>query len=147
MHRSARRVMALILSVAGACAAAPAVTRACTIDGQPTAVADGHRAVLATDNPTVPTARTWAPFTFPGAYRVHTVIRLSEERAQLRAVLPPEAFTRPWSWQFGDGALAVGWAVRHRYGRPAGYRIVVAAYFPTWHRYVAVDAVRIVTTR
>lgn len=146
MNRSARRVMALIL-LASAFAAVPAVTQACTIDGQPTAVADGHRAVRALDNPTAATARTWAPFAFPGAYHVHTVIRLSEDGAQLRNVLPPEALTRAWLWQFGDGTRAIGWTVRHHYGRPGYYRIVVAAYFPTWKRYVAVDAVRIVTTR
>jgi hypothetical protein len=136
----------LILSLTSACAAVPAVTQACTIDGQPSAVADGHRAVPAPGNLTAASVRTWAPFAFPGAYHVHTVIRLREERAQLRAVLPPEAFTRPWLWQFGDGTRAVGWTVRHRYSRPGSYRIVVAAYFPTWHRYVAVDAVRIVMT-
>lgn len=147
MDRAAPLVMALLLPLAGTVAGVQAVTQACTLDGQPTAVANGRRAVPALDSPTAASVRTWAPFAFPGAYHVHIAIRLSEDRTQLRAVLPPEAFQRAWLWQLGDGTHAIGWTVNHRYGRPGYYRIVVAAYFPTWRRYVAVDAVRIVTTR
>lgn len=147
MHRSAYLAMALILPLVGVGAAVQAVTRACTIDGQPTALADGRRALPTRDTVTAATVRTWAPFSFPGSYHAHAVIRLTEDRVQLRAALPPEALQRAWLWEFGDGTHTVGWSVAHRYGHPGRYRITVAAYYPTWHSAIAFDAVRIVIAR
>jgi hypothetical protein len=147
MNRSAYRAVALILFVAGLCAAPQGVGHACTIDGQPTALADGRRAVFTQDAATAATVRTWAPFSFPDSYHIYAVIRLTEDRAQLRTVLPPEARQRAWLWRFGDGTHMVGWTVAHRYGHPGRYRIIVEAYYPTWHSYVAFDAVRIVLVR
>jgi hypothetical protein len=147
MQRSAHLALAVLLSVVGAFAAAPVGTHACTLDGQPTAIADGHRAVLSQDPPTAVTARTWAPFSFLGTYHARTVIRLAEDGTQLRTTLPREALERAWLWQFGDGTHTVGWTVAHRYVRPGRYRISVAAYYPTWHAYFGVDSVRIVIAR
>ncbi len=147
LHRIAHRAVALLLLLVGAFAARQAVTHACTLDGQPTAVANGQRAAPSRGAISAATVRTWAPFSFPGSYRVNTGIRLREDQAQLRAVLPPEAWERAWLWQFGDGTHTLGRSVVHRYRRPGRYRITVAAYYPTWRSYVAFDAVRIVLTR
>ncbi len=145
MHRAARLAAAMVLILGGA--AVQTIADACTLDGQPTATANGRRALPSRGTLSAAVIRTWAPFSFPGTYHVGTVIRLREDQTQLHAVLPPEAFERPWTWQFGDGTHAVGWTVVHRYGRPGRYRITVSAYYPTWHSAVAFDAVRIILTR
>jgi chitodextrinase len=126
---------------------APQAAHACTIDGQPTAFADGSRAVPSHLKLTVTTARTWAPFSFRNAYHARAAIRLTEDRAQLRRVLPPDTMQRAWRWEFGDGTHATGWTVSHRYGHPGAYRINVAAYYPTFHQYFSFDTVRITITR
>jgi chitodextrinase len=125
----------------------PLTARACTIDGQPTAYADGSRAVLSHLKLTVATARTWAPFSFRNAYPADASIRLSEDRAQLRRVLPPDTTQRAWRWDFGDGAHAIGWTVAHRYAHAGAYRITVSAYYPTFHQYFSFDTVRIMIAR
>jgi PKD domain len=125
---------------------APRTVQACTIDGKPTAFADGSRAVVSHLKLTVPTARTWAPFSFRSAYHAHAAIRLTEDRADLRRVLSPDAMQRAWRWEFGDGAHATGWTVIHRYAHPGAYRITVAAYYPTFHQYFTMDTVRITIT-
>ena len=63
---------------------APQTAQACTIDGKPTAFADGSRAVVSHVKLTVATARTWALFSFRNPYHAHAAIRLTEDRAQLR---------------------------------------------------------------
>ena len=127
---------------------APQTAQACTIDGKPTAFADGSRAVVSHVRLTVATARTWALFSFRNPYHAHAAIRLTEDRAQLRGVLQPDdAMQRAWRWDFGDGTHATGWTVIHRYAHPGAYRITVAAYYPTFHQYFTMDAVRITITR
>lgn len=138
--------VAFLLSSAVALGAAHG-THACTIDGKATAAADGHRAVRTTLRLTVTTARTWAPFVFRGRYQTAAPIRFTEDRAQLRRVLPSEAIGHGWRWTFGDGTHADGWTVTHRYARPGPFRITVEAYYPSWHRYLAFDTIRIVITR
>jgi hypothetical protein len=64
---------------------------ACTIDGKPTAFADGSRAVPSHVTLTVANARMWAPFSFRSQYHAHTSIRLAEDRPQLRRVLPSDS--------------------------------------------------------
>jgi chitodextrinase len=136
------------LTLAAIALTAPQTTQACTIDGKPTAYADGSRAVLSHVKLTVATARTWAPFSFHSAYHARTAIRLTEDRAQLRGVLQPDdAMQRAWSWEFGDGTHATGWTVTHRYAHPGAYRITVSAYYPTFHQYISFDKVRITITR
>ena len=126
---------------------APQATHACTIDGKPTAFADGSRAMLSQVKLTVATARTWAPFSFRSQYHAHEAIRLTEDRAQLRRVLPSDTMERAWRWDFGDGTHATGWTVTHRYAHPGAYRITVRAYYPTFQQYFSFDTVRITITR
>ena len=126
---------------------APQTTHACTIDGQPTAFANGRRAVVSPVKLTVTTARTWAPFSFRSAYHARAAIRLTEDRAQLRRVLAPDTMQRAWRWEFGDGTHATGWTVSLRYGHAGAYRITVWAYYPTYDQYVAFDRVRITITQ
>ena len=140
--------------VAGAPALAATITlmvaqtaQACTIDGKATAFADGSRAVVSRLKLTVATARTWAPFSFRSPYHAHAAIRLTEDRAQLRRVLPSDAMHQAWRWDFGDRTHATGWTVAHRYAHPGIYRITVSAYYPDFHQYFTMDTVRITITR
>jgi hypothetical protein len=126
---------------------APRAAHACTIDGQPTAFADGSRAVPSHVKLTVTSARTWAPFSFRSPYHAHAAIRLTEDRAQLRRVLPSDAMHQAWRWDFGDRTHARGWTVAHRYAHPGTYRITVSAYYPDFHQYFTMDTVRITITR
>jgi PKD domain len=126
---------------------APQTAQSCTIDGKPTAFADGSRAVVSHLELTVATARTWAPFSFRSPYHAHAAIRLTEDRAQLRRVLPSDAMHQAWRWDFGDRTHATGWTVAHRYAHPGTYRITVSAYYPTFHQYFTMDTVRITITR
>jgi PKD domain len=126
---------------------APQTTHACTIDGQPTAFANGSRAVLSHVTFTLKTARTWAPFSFPSRYHARTPIRFTEDRGQLRHALPPDSLRHTVRWDFGDGTHAFGWAVTHRYAHAGIYRVTVQAYYSTWHRYFPFDNVRISIAR
>jgi chitodextrinase len=127
---------------------APQTAQAFTIDGKPTAFADGSRAVVSHVQFTAATARTWAPFSFRNPYHAHAAIRLTEDRAQLRGVLrPDDAMQRAWRWEFGDGTHATGWTVTHRHAHPGAYRITVSAYYPTYDQYIAFDRVRITIKR
>jgi PKD domain len=122
-------------------------TNACDIDGKPTAFADGNRAVLSHVTFTLKAARTWALFSFPGRYRARALIRLTEDRAQLRQALPPDSLRHTLRWEFGDGTHAPGWAVTHRYAHAGIYRLTVHAYYSTWHQYFPFDNVRISIAR
>jgi PKD domain len=122
---------------------APHPTHACTIDGKPTAFANGTRAVLSNVRFTPATARTWTLFSFPGRYHAHTLIRFTEDRGQLQYALPADSLKRAWRWDFGDGTHAMGWAVTHRYAHAGIYRITVNAYYAVWHRYFPFDNVRV----
>jgi chitodextrinase len=135
------------LTLAAIALTTPQPMQACTIDGKPTAFADGSRAVVSHVQLTVATARTWAPFSFRSAYHARAAIRFTEDRVQLRGVLQPDdAMQRAWRWEFGDGTHATGWTVTHRYAHPGAYRITVAAYYPTFHQYFTMDTVRITIT-
>jgi chitodextrinase len=136
--------LALVTTIA---LTAPQTAQACTIDGKPTAFADGSRAVVSHLKLTVATARTWAPFSFRSAYHAQAAIRLTEDRADLRRVLSPDAMQRAWRWEFGDGTHATGWTVTHHYAHPGAYRITVLAYYPTFRQYISFDKVRITITR
>jgi hypothetical protein len=122
-------------------------TYACDLDGKPTAVADGNRAVFSHVTFTLTTARTWALFSFPGRYHARTPIRFTEERAQLRYALPSDSLRHAVRWDFGDGTHAMGWAVTHRYAHAGLYRITVKALYSTWHQYFPFDNVRISIAR
>ena len=91
--------------------------------------------------------RTWAPFSFAGRYHARASLRLAEDQAALKAVLPPQALRGPWTWTFGDGTSGHGWTATHRYAHPGAYRITIKAYYPTWQEYIPFDTVRIVVVR
>src|SRR5689334_3749510 len=77
---------------------------ACTLDGKPSAFANGVRAVTYTKAPTPATYAWWARFAFPTAFHTGEQIRFREDDAQVRKVLPSLAdLRRPWRWRFGEG--------------------------------------------
>jgi hypothetical protein len=120
---------------------------ACTIDGKPSALANGRRATLSRDVPTSATLRTWASFTFAGRYHARASIRFAEDRTTLRTALSPDALAHPLRWDLGDGTWADGWTVTHHYGKPGVYRISIAAYDAGWRRYFPFDLVRVIIAR
>jgi len=130
----------------GAISPASHSASACTLDGKPTAFADGRRAILTTERDTQLNMRTWAPFSFPDLYRARAAVLLSEDRGALGRVLPRQSFAHPWKWTFGDRTAAFGWTIAHHYARTGTYRITVAAYYPMWQEYIPFDTVRIVVT-
>src|ERR687885_834252 len=134
LHRVCTLLAGTLTIAATTALTAPQTTQACTIDGQPTAFANGSRAVLSHVTFTLKTARTWAPFSFPSRYHARTPIRFTEDRALLRRVLPADALRHTWRWDFGDGTHELGWAVTHRYAHAGLYRITVQAYYSTLHR-------------
>ncbi len=148
--RSRRFAGAAIIAVGVSAASAlvaplvPATARACTIDGTPTVYANGQRAVLSHARFTPQTARSWAMFAFPSAYRPGAAVRLVEDRGALSRVLPNEALGHEWQWTLGDGTKTIGWTAAHTYTRPGAYRIMVSAYYPSWKQYFPFDTVRIV---
>ena len=144
MKRCVAAPLVLMLAIA---LVSPHGTNACDLDGKATAFANGARAVLSHVTWTLNIARTWALFSFPGRYRARMPIRFTEDRAQLRQVLPPDSLRHSLRWEFGDGTHAPGWAVTHRYAHAGIYRITVNAYYSTWHRYFPFDNVRISIAR
>ncbi len=115
--------------------------RACTLDGKPSMAANGRYAIL---NHTVVTPKTypsWAPFKFNMPFAPNQTITLREDRATLKGLMLPEAFSRPWRWTFGDGHSALGTTVAHHYTRPGLYRIIVYAYFPSYKQWLNFDTV------
>lgn len=118
---------------------------ACALDNVPSLTADGRLDGLTTDPPTTSTELlTYAPFTLPRAYASGHAIVLTELRREVAKSLLPAAMLRPWTWQFGDGATAVGWTVTHAYARPGRWRIAVEAYWPPTKQWIAFDQVTIV---
>ena len=140
-------IAAALCATLGVMIVAPRPAAACSLDGKPTAFADGRRAVLSTDRDTRATMRTWAPFSFAGRYRARMSLRLAEDQAALQVVLPPGTLRYPWTWTFGDGTSGRGWTVTHRYAHPGVYRITIKAYYPTWQEYIPFDTVRITVVR
>ncbi len=125
---------------------APRETQACTIDGKPTAFANGRQAVLSPPPRrwTEAAVRTYVQFSFPSAYRAHAAVHLTESRTLLRSVLPAQSLRHALEWEFGDGTHVTGWTVTHSYARPGVYRVLVKAYYNWLHRYYSFDMVRIV---
>ena len=111
--------------------------RACSLDGKPSAYANGVPAVVVHTAPTVATYVWWAHFAFPRAFRAGQHIRLNEDDAAIRKVLPPAAARRHWRWRFGDGNTVIGDRVAHVYRRPGRYKLSVEAYFPSsgWQQF------------
>ncbi len=121
-------VLASAATALGSLVAAP--IQACSLDGKPSAYANGVPAVVVHTVPTVKTYVWWAHFAFPRAFRAGQHIRLNEDDAVIRKLLPVPALQRPWRWRFGDGDMEIGDRVTHVYRRPGRYKLFVEAYFP-----------------
>ena len=92
---------------------------ACSIDGKPSAYANGVRAVIAKGAPTVATYAWWAHFMFPGTFRAGQRIVFHEDdalvRKALQGILPhtprpslgstsQTVFSASWSWMNSPAA-------------------------------------------
>ncbi len=121
------RITAAVVAL-GAVALGAGMARACGMDGIPSLSVDGR--VVAVNSALTSNARfdTWTPFVTRGAYPVGRPILLTENKANVAQSLPPEAFTHPWKWTFGDGATARGMSARHVYRRRGAYILSVQAY-------------------
>lgn len=119
------------------------IARACAIDSVPSLTADGQLDRLADPPTTSAELATFAPFQLPRSYAAGHSIVFTELRKEVAKSLVPDAMTRPWRWQFGDGASANGWTVKHAYTRAGRHRIVVEAYAPSTRQWIAFDQVTI----
>jgi hypothetical protein len=71
----------------------------------------------------------WAPFTVDEAFASMAPVRLKEDPADLARSLPAATTAAPYRWAFGDGSIALGHSVVHRYRHPGIYKITI------WGRY------------
>ncbi len=127
-----RRVLPPIILVAALGSVVGSPAQACSLDGKPSAYADGVPAVVVHTIPTVATYAWWAHFAFPRAFRAAQRLRLNEDDRAIRTLLPSSALRRPWRWRFGDGNAQIGDRVTHIYRRPGRYKLSVEAYFPSY---------------
>jgi len=104
----------------------PSVALACAIDDTASLSANGVRATLNSTLSSNASAATWAPFTIGQAFAVGTPIVVTESQAELARTLTPDEVAAPYRWSFGDGGVARGHAVTHRYAGPGFYRVVVS---------------------
>ena len=116
----------------------PSSVRACSIDGIVSIAANGNMASLTGGSPTAATVRYWAPFTLIAAAPGDT-LRVSEDIAKLLNTLPRQAFTTPFRWDFGDGAMERGNDAAHRYAHEGWYRISVSYYSLARSRWIEFD--------
>ena len=105
---------------------APSVATACAIDSTASLSANGVRATPTSASPSNASAATWAPFTVGQAFATGTPIVVDESQSELARTLTPDEVAAPYRWSFGDGGVALGHAVTHRYARPGFYRVVVS---------------------
>ena len=120
--------------------AVPTSAYACGLDGKPSVSANGGLARLNTTRPTRAGLAHWAQFVFPTTFPAGEPVRLSEDLKELRGSgLPPQAFGHPWRWSFGDGTTGNGYAVAHRYTHPGDYKLVVTAYYASFHTWYQFD--------
>lgn len=102
---------------------------ACTVDGKPSAYANGVGAVLVKTAPTAQTYAWWARFAFSTPFHAGKTITFYENDAQVKPILPLADFSRSWRWSFGDGSTAVGDRAAHQYAHAGRYKMQVEAYF------------------
>jgi len=123
---SAAAAIALVVVMQGAMVSR---VTACTVDGKPSAYADGAGAVRVNTAPTTQTYAWWASFAFPTPFGVGKPVTFYENDAQIRPILPLADLSRPWRWSFGDGSAAIGDRVTHHYAHFGRYKMQVEAYF------------------
>jgi hypothetical protein len=136
-RRAAIHLLAAALAVGPLLAWVP-VTRACTLDGIASLSVDGVTASLTSGRPTQATLASWAPFTLL-TQGSGDPLHLAEDLGKVRQSLPAAALRLPFRWTFGDGAVAYGYAVTHRYARPGRYTITVSYEWPAQGRWVVFD--------
>ncbi len=125
-HRLVAAALAAVLL-----AGAGGYASACTLDGKPSAFANGVRAVTYTKAPTPATYAWWARFAFPVAFHTGQQITFREDDAQVRKVLPSLAdLHRSWRWRFGEGKPVIGDQASHVYRHAGRFRVSADAYFP-----------------
>jgi hypothetical protein len=125
-HMLRRYILALSL-VAVALLNGIGTARACSLDGIPSLLVNGHLVAANRARPAGQLA-TWAPFEAPGLYTPGQPVLLREIRGRVLWTLPPSAFKIPWRWTFGDGAQARGMSSHHSYRHAGNYVIGVQAY-------------------
>lgn len=136
-----RRLAAVAMVALGAAPWWADSTRACMIDGVPSAYANGWRAVVAAA-PTTQTYSWWANFAFPGIFRTGSAVNFREDDRLLRPILRAAWWRHPWRWRFSDGKPVVGDSATHTYARQGHYRVYVDALVPGFG-YEAFDTISI----
>lgn len=136
----ARHSRLLAISLLALLVASPLTLRvavACSLDGKPSLAVNGIRARR---NPVAPTGgEVWAPFILDRAFTSGSVVRATELRASLVRTLSASMLAAPFRWNLGDGTIALGHTVAHRYARPGLYQIAVYALDPRAHLWFPFD--------
>ena len=123
---------ALILGIPGPLAAA------CEIDNVASLFANGVPAMVTTAMPR--SVALWAPFTLAQAMATGAPVQFTEAQADLARTLTPAVRTAPYRWTFGDGGVALGHSVIHRYAHAGTYRLTVSGYDHSVRRWFTFDA-------
>jgi len=104
----------------------PRTATACAIDNSASLHADTVPAMLTTSLPHGP--GPWAPFTITQAIASEAPVQFTEAQADLARTLPAAMRRAPYRWAFGDGTVALGHDVTHRYAHPGRYIVPVCGY-------------------
>lgn len=113
---------------------------ACALDQVPSMSMNGQLAVPNTHPAqTAGDLRHWAPFVFRGHPAPGQAVKLSENRHEVARSLTRQAMQRAPQWQLGDGTVAFGWSVTHRYITPGIRRVTVRAYDPGSRKWYPFD--------
>src|SRR5579871_2331968 len=126
------------MAIAGLWLALVGPAQACGIDGVPSLSANGALAHINTARPSRQNLAHWAQFVFTASFHGGQTLRFSENLAEVRRTLLPQAFGKPWRWSFGDGSTSTGYTVQHAYKRAGEYKLIVSAYFSdykTWYQF------------
>ncbi len=104
----------------------PQTATACAVDNVASLHADTVPAMLTTSLPHGP--GPWAPFTIAQAIASKAPVQFTEAQADLARTLPAAMRRAPYRWAFGDGTVALGHDVTHRYAHPGRYIVSVFGY-------------------
>lgn len=133
-----RHALGIVLALALFFATGAAAT-ACTLDGIASLSVNGVTAALTSGHPTRANAGYWAPFTLL-AQGSGSTLRFSENMRNVAQSLPPAMLATPFRWDFGDGATASGFTVRHAYAHAGWYKITVRYEWPARHQWIVFDS-------